>query len=298
MLPTTVRLLIRCAALSTRRRRAFLVLTLPGFCACACANRYQSFRSSDVIAQDEILSLLPGVGHTGPRPFNSGWYRGLRGLAGAVSYTALLRTWTPLTHHEAPLSMRAAAATVRAHSFNLSTHALRCTPFRSTAYKASLSDICLLVCMVNGWCCACSCCCVTDGRAVQSRSYHAMWSFRCSSAATGIGSEIAGGFSSRSLPSQFPLHERTRACALCVALRPTRAFALSTPPCSEHAVARACPFFVLRSRPPGMMERLTGGGGGSAQVFEQQQYEDPSRPGGLRAPDTSLGREKKTCCVM
>jgi hypothetical protein len=87
-------------------------------CVCVCANRYQSFRSSDVIAQDEILSLLPGVGHTGPRPFNSGWYRGLRGLAGAVSYTALLRTWTPLTHHEAPLSMRAAAATVRAHSID------------------------------------------------------------------------------------------------------------------------------------------------------------------------------------
>ena len=60
--------------------------------------------------QDDIVCLLPGVGHTGPRPFNSGWYRGLRGLAGAVSYTAMLRTWTPLTHHEAPLAMRAAVA--------------------------------------------------------------------------------------------------------------------------------------------------------------------------------------------
>ena len=62
------------------------------------------------LCQDDIVCLLPGVGHTGPRPFNSGWYRGLRGLAGAVSYTAMLRTWTPLTHHEAPLSMRAAVA--------------------------------------------------------------------------------------------------------------------------------------------------------------------------------------------
>jgi hypothetical protein len=74
--------------------------------------QYQSFRGADIIAQDDIVTLLPGVGHTGPRPFNSGWYRGPRGLAGAISYTALLRTWTPLTHHEAPLSMRAAAATV------------------------------------------------------------------------------------------------------------------------------------------------------------------------------------------
>jgi hypothetical protein len=113
--------------------------------------QYQSFRGSNSIAQDEIVSLLPGLGHTGPRPFNSGWYRGLRGLAGAISYTAMLRTWTPLTHHESPLSMRASVATVSEFYPHNTTSRHKC-PLRSCRLMmARVRKLCLRTAAVVSW---------------------------------------------------------------------------------------------------------------------------------------------------
>jgi hypothetical protein len=41
-----------------------------------------------------------------------GRYRGLRGLAGSIRYTAAERTWTAACHCRAPLALRAAVAAV------------------------------------------------------------------------------------------------------------------------------------------------------------------------------------------
>ena len=58
--------------------------------------QYQSYRGNAIVAEDDIVQIIPGVGHTGHIPFRSGWYRGLRGPAGALSYHATLRTWTAM----------------------------------------------------------------------------------------------------------------------------------------------------------------------------------------------------------
>ena len=71
--------------------------------------QYQSFHSQEEpAAQDEFLTVVPGIGHTGSEPFENyhGWYRAIRGPCGAVRYDAILRTWTAPTHREFPLALR------------------------------------------------------------------------------------------------------------------------------------------------------------------------------------------------
>ena len=65
-------------------------------------------------AQDEFLTVVPGIGHTGSEPFENyhGWYRAIRGPCGAVRYDAILRTWTAPTHREFPLALRKLTSSV------------------------------------------------------------------------------------------------------------------------------------------------------------------------------------------
>lgn len=50
--------------------------------------QYQSYPEQYSFANDDYISLHPGLGHTGNEPFEDihGWYRGGRGLAGSVKY--------------------------------------------------------------------------------------------------------------------------------------------------------------------------------------------------------------------
>lgn len=72
--------------------------------------QYQSYSKEDIIAEDDCLQLLPGLGHTGSRPFDEtqGWYRAWRGLAGSVRYTSVLKGWRPDTHRVFPDELRLA----------------------------------------------------------------------------------------------------------------------------------------------------------------------------------------------
>lgn len=55
--------------------------------------------------------VAAGLGHTSSIPFDRehGWYRGLRGLAGEVTYTAQVKMWSPNTHRVFPQNMQQAA---------------------------------------------------------------------------------------------------------------------------------------------------------------------------------------------
>lgn len=72
--------------------------------------QYQSYHRDDVVAEDEYLRLLPGLGHTGSAPFEDqhGWYRSYRGLAGTVHYKAAWKGWTHLEHRIFPVPLRSA----------------------------------------------------------------------------------------------------------------------------------------------------------------------------------------------
>eukprot|EP00976_Prorocentrum_cordatum_P039998 812432-Prorocentrum_minimum.AAC.2 len=69
---------------------------------------YQTYRRNVPFAGSEHLELYPGLGHTSSMPFDreNGWYRGLRGLAGGLTYTARTKNWSPDTHHEFPPPLR------------------------------------------------------------------------------------------------------------------------------------------------------------------------------------------------
>ena len=59
--------------------------------------QYQSYHGQEeLVARDQFLTVIPGIGHTGSVPFENhhGWYRAIRGPCGAFQYTATLRTWT------------------------------------------------------------------------------------------------------------------------------------------------------------------------------------------------------------
>jgi len=70
--------------------------------------QYQSYNRDDIVAEDEHVVMLPGVGHTGHTPFDDqhGWYRSFRGLAGAMSYSYNRKGWHPHVHFQFPLEIR------------------------------------------------------------------------------------------------------------------------------------------------------------------------------------------------
>jgi len=77
--------------------------------------QYQSYPSKDsVVARDDYLTLLPGLGHTGSAPFDdvNGWYRSWRGLAGSVAYRAKWKGWSPMEHRLFPTELKDAVRTM------------------------------------------------------------------------------------------------------------------------------------------------------------------------------------------
>lgn len=70
--------------------------------------QYQSCRVDDIIAEDEILSIHPGLGHTGSNPFDEvhGWYRSYRSLAGSIQYRARRKGWQVTHHNKFPKVMK------------------------------------------------------------------------------------------------------------------------------------------------------------------------------------------------
>jgi hypothetical protein len=70
--------------------------------------QYQTYRTNQPFAGNEHMTLHPGLGHTSCEPFDldDGWYRGLRGLAGELTYTAVIKRWSIATHHEFPPAVR------------------------------------------------------------------------------------------------------------------------------------------------------------------------------------------------
>eukprot|EP01038_Epipyxis_sp_PR26KG_P012587 gene12587-16879_t len=70
--------------------------------------QYQSFTKSDIIADDEYITIHPGLGHTGSSPFDDqhGWYRAYRGLAGSVKYTMKWKGWSIFEHQIFPIPLK------------------------------------------------------------------------------------------------------------------------------------------------------------------------------------------------
>mmetsp|Transcript_1550 Transcript_1550/g.2162 ORF Transcript_1550/g.2162 Transcript_1550/m.2162 type:complete len:553 (-) Transcript_1550:1301-2959(-) len=101
--------------------------------------QYQSYRKDDVIAEDDYIALLPGLGHTGSEPFDEthGWYRAYRGLAGGLSYRASWKGWTPQTHNSFPLPLQKAVKTVLLCEMASRSQAL--VPVQNSSSKQSSS---------------------------------------------------------------------------------------------------------------------------------------------------------------
>lgn len=70
--------------------------------------QYQSYKKTDIVAQDAHIEIRPGLGHTGAEPFDEqhGWYRAHRGLSGSVTYTAQRKGWSPFEHRVFPTPLR------------------------------------------------------------------------------------------------------------------------------------------------------------------------------------------------
>lgn len=70
--------------------------------------QYQSYSRHDIIAEDDAISIHPGLGHTGSIPFDEthGWYRSFRGLAGSVQYKKRLKGWQLQEHSDYPVVMK------------------------------------------------------------------------------------------------------------------------------------------------------------------------------------------------
>ena len=79
--------------------------------------QYRSTMDPDeVTLENDHLRIMPGVGHTGSRPFDTrrgyGWYRANRTLCGSVEYRQLERVWRVAEHAEFPMPLRAAVFTM------------------------------------------------------------------------------------------------------------------------------------------------------------------------------------------
>ena len=76
--------------------------------------QYQSYRKDDIVAEDEILAIHPGLGHTGSTPFDEehGWYREWRGPAGTIQYKYRLKSWSPRENVIFPKDFRDAVFTM------------------------------------------------------------------------------------------------------------------------------------------------------------------------------------------
>jgi hypothetical protein len=113
--------------------------------------QYQSYPKSAVVGEDQYLRVLPGLGHTGSRPFDDhhGWYRSYRGLAGSVGYVMQWKGWSIPRHLEFPLPLRQAVKTMLLCNHHLallfqSLHS-RCKSISSDTAAATEEDSSLTV---------------------------------------------------------------------------------------------------------------------------------------------------------
>ena len=75
---------------------------------------------SQRIVGDGNISIYPGQARVGPDPFNNereeqnfwGWYRGPRGLAGAIRYRCIRRKWSPELHGMFPSAFQDVVMTI------------------------------------------------------------------------------------------------------------------------------------------------------------------------------------------
>jgi hypothetical protein len=76
--------------------------------------QYQSYAQNAIVAQDDFVSILPGLGHTGNEPFDDhhGWYRSYRGLSGSIKYHAKWKGWNCLEHYQFPIPLKEAVMTM------------------------------------------------------------------------------------------------------------------------------------------------------------------------------------------
>jgi hypothetical protein len=76
--------------------------------------QYQSYSQNAVVAQDDFVSILPGLGHTGNEPFDDhhGWYRSYRGLAGTIKYHAKWKGWNCNEHYQFSTPLKDAVMTM------------------------------------------------------------------------------------------------------------------------------------------------------------------------------------------
>jgi hypothetical protein len=104
--------------------------------------QYQSYPSKDaIVAQDQFITLLPGLGHTGSDPFDEqhGWYRSWRGLAGTVSYKAKWKGWNPWEHRLFTRELKDAVKTMLLCQNSLCVSVDRCNAPSSSSASASAS---------------------------------------------------------------------------------------------------------------------------------------------------------------
>lgn len=76
--------------------------------------QYQEWRPADVVAADDTVQILPGLGFTGQVPFDHrhGWYRQGRGPAGGISYTSQPVYWNMRSHAGCPAELQGMVRTM------------------------------------------------------------------------------------------------------------------------------------------------------------------------------------------
>jgi len=70
--------------------------------------QYRSCKPDTMVCQDDCLTVLPGLGHCGSRPFDhvNGWFRHGRCPCGSIRYKANLKGWNKNEHHSFPEPFR------------------------------------------------------------------------------------------------------------------------------------------------------------------------------------------------
>lgn len=70
--------------------------------------QYQSYTKHSIVAEDQFIQVLPGLGHTGSVPFDDvhGWYRSYRGLAGSLKYHSVWKGWNVFEHQLFPQPLK------------------------------------------------------------------------------------------------------------------------------------------------------------------------------------------------
>lgn len=70
--------------------------------------QYQTFSKNQIVAEDDIITVYPGLGHTGSEPFDqvNGWYKSYRGPCGNISYRSIHKGWNIAQHSLFPKELQ------------------------------------------------------------------------------------------------------------------------------------------------------------------------------------------------